>query len=150
MLCLNFFNTYYFFKFPTIFSSIEIVCNNHNRGCQFQQNRIRTATAVLKIPQEKQQPQPRFSENSQPIHHCDRHIMRGGPFGPPRWAIMEVYNLGLPLFLGCFPLFGPLCAAVIAVDNYGILHLSLGSFMRTFFLLFLHNLKFFEILKLLK
>ena len=58
-----------FFFFSPIFSLITILCYNRNRGYQFQRNRIRTAIAVLKIPQPKQEPQPRFSENSQPIHH---------------------------------------------------------------------------------
>ena len=39
MLYSNFFNTYYFFKFPPIFSWIKILWNNRNRGCQFQHNR---------------------------------------------------------------------------------------------------------------
>ena len=39
-----------YFLFPPIFSLIKIVCDNRNRnhGYQFQHNRIRTATAVLK------------------------------------------------------------------------------------------------------
>ena len=38
----------FFFKFSSIFSWITILCNNRNRGYQFQYNLIRTATAIFK------------------------------------------------------------------------------------------------------
>ena len=45
---LNLFNTYRFFFFLEIFSSIKVLCNNRNRGCQFQHSRITPATIVFK------------------------------------------------------------------------------------------------------
>ena len=68
---LKFLQYIYFFQFPQNFCWIKFVCNNRNRnrGCQFQHNRITTATADLKNTTTEAGTEPRFSENSQPIHH---------------------------------------------------------------------------------
>ena len=74
LLYLNFFNTYHFF-FNFLQFLVELQFNaitataTATADINFSTTALEPQPWLLKIPQPKQEPQPQFSENLQPIHH---------------------------------------------------------------------------------